>query len=80
MISLVRKSICDSQIGLPGQNRAAIRLQDATSSNRMTQRSGDRDNRSTTLFGSAEMRSEIASSTTHRRVSPHPRNQTERCR
>jgi hypothetical protein len=80
MISFVRMTTCDSQSGLSGQKRAEIKPQDATSSNRMTRRSGDRNNRSTTFLGSAEMRSKIASSTTRRRVAPNRRNQTERCR
>lgn len=79
MSSLMRKTVYDAPSGPSDQKWAEIKPQDATWSNRVTQRSGDRDKRSTTVLESAEMRSEIASSTTHRRVAPHRRNQTERC-
>ncbi|MHB8199132.1 MAG: hypothetical protein ACYDGW_12265 [Vulcanimicrobiaceae bacterium] len=40
MSSLMRKTACDAQIGLPSQKRVEIKPQDATSSNRMTQEVG----------------------------------------
>ncbi len=80
MSALARKAGDGLEQPVSAQRPAKIRPYNATSSDRMTRRSDNHEQRINCLSGSAGMRSKIASSTTQRRMAPNRRNPTERCR